>query len=407
MCWFDAQGCYLGIRARLPAPPEAVARFYRKHVRPLLPDVSFISLHWLYFICTTLLSSIIFWGCNTETKVSYTDSLFLCVSAMTEAGLNTVNLSELNTAQQTILFLLIVAGSAIFVSSWVLHIRKRAFEKKLGELAEKRARHSLHLSRTFTFSRTKSRRRNSVNGRENAVASGVLRGRVINDQEPKPDPDDATNRLAVYEEGLSATPVLPHEIQAEQPEVVPSPIGRGSGHITFEDNVRSPVTIGDAGVLHKTISKSHRPFIAGGVGVRSMENHPRNSQPLHPRADVEKLSPNQENTNLGRFGTFDHWIKSRGGLLGRNSQFHNLTEKERRKLGGIEYDAVSVLSVIVPLYFVLWQLLGAVGVGAYLQSKRPEIAYTNGLNPFWTGAFFAVSAFVSARSLFPRGISSI
>ena len=320
---------------------------------------------------------------------------------MTEAGLNTVNLSELNTAQQTILFLLIVAGSAIFVSSWVLHIRKRAFEKKLGELAEKRARHSLHLSRTFTFSRTKSRRRNSVNGRENAIASGVLRGRVINDQDPKPDPDDPTNRLAVYNEGTPATPALPVDTQGGQPEAVQSPVARSSGHITFQDTVRSPVAMGDTVALHKTISKSHRPFIAGGVGVRSMDNHPRNSQPLHPRADVEQLPPSEENTNLGRFGTFDHWIRSRGGLQGRNSQFHNLTEKERRKLGGIEYDAVSVLSVIVPLYFVLWQLLGAVGVGAYLQSKRPEIAYTNGLNPFWTGAFFAVSAFVSAKSFRP------
>ena len=387
------------MQIRLPAPPEVVARFYRRHVRPLLPDVSFISLHWLYFICTTLLTSIIFWGCNTETKVSYTDSLFLCVSAMTEAGLNTVNLSTLNTAQQTILFLLIICGSAIFVSSWVLHIRKRAFEKKLGELAERRARHSLHLSRTFTFSRTKSRRRNSVNGLESAIASGAVRGRIIKDQEPKLDPDVFTGRPAVHGEDALAIPALPIENTDGQSGIVQSPVGGTSGHITFQDSIRSPVTVGDTGFLHKTLSKSHRPFIAGGVGVRTMENHPRNSQPLNPRADVGYLPQSEEHTKSGRFATFEDWVKSRGGLLGRNSQFHNLTEKERRKLGGIEYDAVSVLSVIVPLYFVLWQLLGAVGVGAYLQLNRPDIAYTNGLNPFWTGAFFAISAFVSIKSL--------
>ena len=387
------------MQVRLPAPPEVVARLYRRHVRPLLPDVSFISLHWLYFICTTLLTSIIFWGCNTETKVSYTDSLFLCVSAMTEAGLNTVNLSTLNTAQQTILFLLIICGSAIFVSSWVLHIRKRAFEKKLGELAERRARHSLHLSRTFTFSRTKSRRRNSVNGLESAIASGAVRGRIIKDQEPKLDPDISTNRPAVHREDASAIPASPVEASVGQSEIVQSPVGRTSGHITFQDSMRSPITIGDTGFLHRTSSKSHRPFIAGGVGVRTMENHPRNSQPLNPRADLGYLPQSEEHTKPGRFATFEDWVKSRGGLLGRNSQFHNLTEKERRKLGGIEYDAVSVLSVIVPLYFVLWQLLGAVGVGAYLQLNRPDIAYSNGLNPFWTGAFFAVSAFVSIGSL--------
>ena len=44
---------------------------------------------------------------------------------MTEAGLNTVNLSELNTFQQFILFLLIMLGSAILVSIAVLQVRQR------------------------------------------------------------------------------------------------------------------------------------------------------------------------------------------------------------------------------------------------------------------------------------------
>ena len=52
-------------------------------------------------------------------------------------------------------------------------------------------------------------------------------------------------------------------------------------------------------------------------------------------------------------------------------------------LMGSRYDAITFLSYLVPLYFFIWQLLGAIGVGAYLQSMRPDIALTNGLNPFW------------------------
>lgn len=44
---------------------------------------------------------------------------------MTEAGLNTINLSELNTFQQFILFFLIMIGSAILMSIAVLKVRER------------------------------------------------------------------------------------------------------------------------------------------------------------------------------------------------------------------------------------------------------------------------------------------
>lgn len=73
------------MKARLP---NRLVNFWEEHVRPLLPDVSFITLHYLYFIATGLISAIIFWGSSTPAKsVSFTDSLFLCVSAMTEAGM--------------------------------------------------------------------------------------------------------------------------------------------------------------------------------------------------------------------------------------------------------------------------------------------------------------------------------
>lgn len=76
--------------------------------------------------------------------------------------------------------------------------------------------------------------------------------------------------------------------------------------------------------------------------------------------------------------------------LHRNSTFHNLTEAERQKLGGAEYRAVSLLAIIVPIYFFLWQLLGGLGVGAYLARNKASVTESNGLNPW----------FVSSQSLF-------
>jgi hypothetical protein len=66
-----------------------------------LPELNFITLHYSYFILSCIVTSVIFYGSSDPAfSISYTDSLFLVVSAITEAGLNTVNLSQMTTFQQ-------------------------------------------------------------------------------------------------------------------------------------------------------------------------------------------------------------------------------------------------------------------------------------------------------------------
>lgn len=58
-------------------------------VRPFLPPLNFITIHYAYFIVVPLVASVVFWGSSDPSfSISYVDSLFLVVSAMTEAGLN-------------------------------------------------------------------------------------------------------------------------------------------------------------------------------------------------------------------------------------------------------------------------------------------------------------------------------
>jgi len=83
-------------RRIIPKARKAVADFIDNKISPYLEPVSFITLHYIYFCGTCLLAAIIFWGSSTPSQsVRFIDSLFLAVSAMTEAGLNTVNLSTL------------------------------------------------------------------------------------------------------------------------------------------------------------------------------------------------------------------------------------------------------------------------------------------------------------------------
>lgn len=158
-------------------------------------------------------------------------------------------------------------------------------------------------------------------------------------------------------------------------------------HIQFE-NTNPP----NQGIQHLTTrgNRSHTRVLTGvGVGARqSMENHPREANPF---VCLDEIATAKK--KAGTFKGVDRYIDSLNGFIGRNSQFHNLTEEEREKLGGLEYQAVKLLSAIVPLYYILWQLLGAVGIGAWMNNTRPGVTERNGLNPYWTGAFFAISAF--------------
>ena len=146
---------------------------------------------------------------------------------------------------------------------------------------------------------------------------------------------------------------------------------------------------------HKLRRYHSRVMSGSGVGAHRMEAHPRYARPLSFGTNDSAAVNDQEKhpSSSGAPSTIDKYLKTLNGYIGRNSQFHNLSDAERRKLGGIEYDAICLLSWLVPTYFILLQLLGALGVGAWLTVNNPSVTRTNGLNPFWTGAFFAISAF--------------
>jgi hypothetical protein len=265
------------------------------------------------------------------------------------------------------LFLLIIIGSSIFVSIAILHIRKSAFERQLEELAE-RKRRRLGI-RTLTFSLSKRRNSASSNSREEAIASGAVRGHAI----------QAENGEADYRPTFASRVRTTSMSQLDRPDTVPRPLNDrvdegAPGHITFASQAPPPrrETTQLSTLQHR---KSFMPTNSG-VAVHSMADHPRNAQPfIHDASPESKEGNRLRSRSLAKLNKY---FESLSGLVGRNSQFYHLSEKERRALGGIEYDAICVLSWLVPIYFVLFQLFGAIGVGAWIQLNRPEITYTNG-----------------------------
>lgn len=88
-------------------------------------------------------------------------------------------------------------------------------------------------------------------------------------------------------------------------------------------------------------------------------------------------SLNYSDSRRDGFGTLPCLRRSR-----RNSRLPYLNAAEKDKLGGVEYRAICLLSIIVPVYFVLWQFLGAIAVGASIALNHASLTERNGIDPW-------------------------
>ena len=104
--------------------------------------MNFYRMHLIYFLLTIILSSVIMYGSSisgnsdeaeARFKLRYIDAIFLCTSAMTNAGLNTVNLYTLTAFQQAILYVLILIGNVTVTTNATIWIRRHFLRKHMKE----------------------------------------------------------------------------------------------------------------------------------------------------------------------------------------------------------------------------------------------------------------------------------
>lgn len=81
--------------------------------------------------------------------------------------------------------------------------------------------------------------------------------------------------------------------------------------------------------------------------------------------------------------------------LGRNSQFHDMSEEQREELGGIEYRSLNTLSLILTCYFWGFWIFAAVCLTPWiLHSSYGRIVDEAGQSRAWWGIFTGNSAFM-------------
>ena len=351
-------------------------------IRAHLPELNFITLHYLYFIGVCLVASLIFYGSSKpDYSITYTDSLFLVISAMTEAGLNTVNLSTMTTFQQMILFFLILIGSAIWVSIFTVLTRKRYFESRFKDIVkrQKDARRTHRRSMSEIRDRPASRvdeARKVAKPADNSAFEG-------RHSEPRDDTTWSSTTGPMTEKSSDPTGAA-GELKdggEDSAAVVNEPLKDNLNH----DGAQSdPDHISFMRYASPSPEGRQRTRILSFTGVGA-----------HPYSTSFKFPPAEGLTNRGArranghnsdegdkiaHWQYPHYLTRH--TTGRNAQFFGLSKAEREHLGGVEYRAITLLAYVVPIYFFLWQLLGSLGLGAYMAHNKASTAYENGINPW-------------------------
>lgn len=283
--------------------------------------------------------------------------------------------------QQIILFFLILIGSGIFVSAFVVHVRKRAFESRFVHIEALRWQKRRH-RRTSTSHRVPSR--------EDAVPPPPERNPYVSD----PSQSSTNNEKG---EGSDQGNDSSHQANSDAIDATVDP-GRQCSDENVTSSIHPPAQMDENNVSNAF--NTHIRFKPPFDPPRDLHLIPSHGVGAHSGGDIRSRSGSV--STIRRPSQVDDLADSTAPHIGkkfllptfsRNSQFHHLSEKERERLGGYEYRAVRLLSWLVPVYFILFQLLGCLGLGAYVANNRPDTALQNGLNPWWVGSFFAVSAF--------------
>ena len=318
----------------------------------------------------------------------------------------------MTTFQQILLLLLIMLGSQVWVSIWTVLARKHAFESRFQDIVRKereRARSTdkrldltINLPTMRSLSRTFGKTQDKGTGSEGEASGRHPQGLAL--RTPASGPLHISGPVAVERIAKTAAPAANDAKGPGTNSTRTGDPGRGrladrsNEHIGFQENERGP----DAKPALWAAPEPGRLADRHNEHVSFSENvemtRARTTTSVYDANSVFRRHPSRaretssdSTTDRRREPSHRQFLTAK--TVGRNAQFHNLSTEERELLGGTEYRALKVLSVVVPAYFFLWQVLGCLALGAWISVNLPGPARANAISPWWNGIFNAISAF--------------
>ena len=146
----------------------ATCGHYLKPVKKyILPN--FIAVHYAYIIFMTILCSILIYPCH---NARYIDILFIACGAVTQGGLNTINVNELRLYQQMILYIICCLCTPIAIHGCLAFVRLYWFERYFDDIKDSSKRY-FKMRRTRTILQREIARRRTLTSRTHSIQRSI------------------------------------------------------------------------------------------------------------------------------------------------------------------------------------------------------------------------------------------
>ncbi|KAF7118010.1 hypothetical protein CNMCM5793_007379 [Aspergillus hiratsukae] len=349
------------------------------------PSLDFITLHYAYIITLSLLSLAIIYPYGNLTAI---DAFFFGASGSTESGLNTVDVKLLKTYQQVYIYVVPIISNLGFINIIVVIVRLRWFEKRLKEVAPTFLRQRRMKDDAEAGPQSTLKTATATDATTTGATTLEKQDSFQNEQQSLPRSNTSptiTFAAKVHDSGRDRALYVPPPWQRDRGQ----PIVEVDDELSDCERTRSA----DAQIVHA--GSSRRRFklaqtetlerVASTmfvIGPSASHGHKAQTQPLpldrslSQQLDVPELSSH--------------------ATIGRNSQFHNLTEEDREMLGGIEYRSLKLLLKIVTGYFFGLHLFGAICLVGWILHADPKyreyLAECGQGNVWW--AFYSAQTMV-------------
>ena len=142
----------------------ATCGHYLKPIKKyILPN--FIAVHYAYIIFMTILCSVLIYPCH---NARYIDILFISCGAVTQGGLNTINVNELKLYQQMILYIICCICTPIAIHGCLAFVRLYWFERYFDDIKNSSKR-NFKMRRTRTILQREMARRRTLTSRTHSI----------------------------------------------------------------------------------------------------------------------------------------------------------------------------------------------------------------------------------------------
>ncbi|EWY79628.1 hypothetical protein FOYG_17194 [Fusarium oxysporum NRRL 32931] len=397
------------------------------------PFINFFTLHYVYILAAGLVA---FTVIAPYGNIDVIDALFFGISACTESGLNPVDVKDLKTYQQLVIYIIPTISHMAVINIVVVVVRLHWFERRLEQVAphliRSKARSAqiknpsvpathdcLHISqlgsttadpslpsRSSTTEPRESLRDDQCNDLVPEQHADVEQGRRIAFSHTLPDHrTDATTIYAPplrgrhrkrsfsrtrqsrpgstgHLENDTALMSMPHDtLSVTRVGTKEETNSRSAARMTIRPSPHSRPRVRDHFGLEHTASierVTSSVFVLGQTRSRSRGLNRGRRDASRPRAPYTHVSDLPQ-------------LSSRV-TIGRNSQFHGLTVEERETLGGMEYRSLKLLFWISMGYFLALHILGVICLIPWIHhapAKYTDYLDEVGQNKIWWAFYSA------------------